>query len=306
MRGELYVRFVSSLAANKLSCSDILPEGWSLLLMNAVNTTTSSLSPLDYTENGVHHPPSPAEDPLERMWVSGSFTFPKNVAGLRISEKVQCDSRIESILEKKGKDGRIGYYVNQVREMKRIGEEIPAVIEKRSHLYRSPLSSTTASYSNATTSLDATSVASVHSVVSVSSALPRPSLPAPDFTFKFLFEPAHLFRFSALTFNTHKIHWDAGYAIDVEKREGLVVHGPLTALLTLNTFRKALVESNTTARRPRSERLHIKSFDYRAVKPLIVGTEARFNVKWEEGGNCKLWVDDLAGNIYMSGTGMTH
>lgn len=301
----VYRRKIRS-AVDELDCRTILPEGWSLLLMNAVNTTSSSLSPLDYTENGVHHPPSPAEHPLERMWVSGSFSFPKNVGGLRISEKVQCDSRIESILEKKGKDGRIGYYVNQVREMKRTGEEVPAVIERRSHLYRSPLSSSTTAPADSTLTSNNPNMNATTVVTSPSSDLPPPSLPPPDFTFKFLFEPAHLFRFSALTFNTHKIHWDVVYAVEIEKRSGLVVHGPLTALLALNTFRKALEESNKAAARPRSERLHIKSFNYRAVKPLIVGTEARFNVKWEEDGNCRLWVDDSSGNVYMSGTGMTH
>jgi 3-methylfumaryl-CoA hydratase len=47
-----------------------------------------------------------------------------------------------------------------------------------------------------------------------------------------------LFRFSALTFNAHKIHYDRRYAADVEKYPGLVVHGPLQALLLLESAKR--------------------------------------------------------------------
>jgi hydroxyacyl-ACP dehydratase HTD2-like protein with hotdog domain len=69
--------------------------------------------------------------------------------------------------------------------------------------------------------------------------------------------PALLFRFSAITFNSHRIHYDVPYAAEVEGYPGLVVHGPLTAL-TVAGF----VERCTNAR--------LASFDFRATAPMFV------------------------------------
>lgn len=127
------------------------------------------------------------------MWVGGRFDF---VAGeLRIGEAVECSSRLSSVKERVGKDGRAGWYVEQERRITMGGEE--AVVERRTHLYRLPLEAT-------------------------------PVLPAKvagekrkaDFAMPFLPTPEMLMRFSALTFNTHRIHWDERYAIGVEGREG--------------------------------------------------------------------------------------
>ncbi len=68
-----------------------------------------------------------------------------------------------------------------------------------------------------------------------------------------------LFRYSALTFNTHRIHYDAPYARDVERYRGLVVHGPLTASLLLQ-LAGAQFGNNRLAR-----------FAFRGVSPAIVG-----------------------------------
>jgi 3-methylfumaryl-CoA hydratase len=65
-----------------------------------------------------------------------------------------------------------------------------------------------------------------------------------------------LFRFSALTFNAHRIHYDRGYASEVEGYPGLVVHGPLTAVLLAQ-----LVQRSTA--RP------MRSFSFRGVAPLF-------------------------------------
>ena len=66
-----------------------------------------------------------------------------------------------------------------------------------------------------------------------------------------------LFRYSALTFNTHRIHYDAPYARNVERYRGLVVHGPLTASLLLQL---AAGELGNNA---------FKSFEFRGVSPAI-------------------------------------
>jgi 3-methylfumaryl-CoA hydratase len=65
-----------------------------------------------------------------------------------------------------------------------------------------------------------------------------------------------LFRFSALTFNAHRIHYDRAYASDVEGYPGLVVHGPLTAALLLQLVRQST---------PRP----VRAFSFRGVAPLF-------------------------------------
>ncbi|MEY3832639.1 MAG: hypothetical protein RLZZ130_117, partial [Pseudomonadota bacterium] len=68
-----------------------------------------------------------------------------------------------------------------------------------------------------------------------------------------------LFRFSALTFNSHRIHYDLPYARDEERYRGLVVHGPLTASLLLDLARRALGDNA------------LASFAFRGLSPAICG-----------------------------------
>ncbi|MEM6605651.1 MAG: MaoC family dehydratase N-terminal domain-containing protein [Pseudomonadota bacterium] len=87
-----------------------------------------------------------------------------------------------------------------------------------------------------------------------------------------------LFRFSALTFNAHRIHYDRSYAAEVEGYPGLVVHGPLTAMLLAD-----LITQNT--RQP------IATFSFRGVAPLfdlfpfrLMGRHSSGNVELEAVG----------------------
>ena len=89
------------------------------------------------------------------------------------------------------------------------------------------------------------------------SALPGPPFAA-DLDWALDTPPTLLFRYSALTFNSHRIHYDAPYAMDVEAYPGLVVHGPLQATLLLNL---AAVLLGRTPQR----------MDFRATAPLIGG-----------------------------------
>ena len=70
-------------------------------------------------------------------------------------------------------------------------------------------------------------------------------------------DTVRLFRFSALTFNAHRIHFDLPYAMDVEKYPGLIVHGPLQAMLLMEAARRH--NSNTIP----------ASFRFRGVRPLF-------------------------------------
>ena len=83
--------------------------------------------------------------------------------------------------------------------------------------------------------------------------------------------PVLLFRYSALTFNAHRIHYDLPYATGVESYAGLVVHGPLQATWMLNLATKIL------GHLPRV-------FAYRGLSPLICGTPVRVEARQAETG----------------------
>ena len=81
-----------------------------------------------------------------------------------------------------------------------------------------------------------------------------------------------LFRFSALTYNSHRIHYDAPYATGVEGYSGLVVHGPLLATLLLDLFHRHHTGGAITR------------FRFRAYRPLFAGEEATLSVTRTAGG----------------------
>jgi 3-methylfumaryl-CoA hydratase len=81
-----------------------------------------------------------------------------------------------------------------------------------------------------------------------------------------------LFRYSALTFNTHRIHYDAPYAEDVERYRGLVVHGPLTASLLLQLAAAELGENR------------LRTFQFRGLSPAIAGEPLHLVMRKAEAG----------------------
>jgi 3-methylfumaryl-CoA hydratase len=74
-------------------------------------------------------------------------------------------------------------------------------------------------------------------------------------------DPVLLFRFSALTFNSHRIHYDLPYACQQEGYRGLVVHGPLTATLLLDLAQRQFGDNA------------VRRFDFRGTSPAICGEE---------------------------------
>ena len=91
-----------------------------------------------------------------------------------------------------------------------------------------------------------------------------------------------LFRYSALTFNGHRIHYDPGYARDIEGYAGLVVHGPLLAQLLMLLARRQLG--------------HLTRFSFRATSPLMHFETA--DLCW--GGDGTLWVRGPDGRQCMT------
>jgi len=101
-------------------------------------------------------------------------------------------------------------------------------------------------------------------------------------------DPVLLFRYSALTFNGHRIHYDRSYATTVEGYPGLVVHGPLQAAL--------LAQFAATVRQSVP-----KKFTYRGVRPLFDGAEFSVNAN-PDGAGLSVWTANSDGTPTMQAT----
>jgi 3-methylfumaryl-CoA hydratase len=169
-----------------------------------------------------------------RMWASSAIEF---VAPLTLGAAITRTSRVVSIAEKEGGSGRLAF-VDVEHETR--GDGALALREVQTLVYREPAAP------------DAPLVP------------PAPGEGWFDFTkwdkmITLTPDPRLLFRYSALTFNTHRIHYDAPYAQEVERFRGLVVHGPLTASLLLRLAARELGENALTR------------FEFRGVSPAIAG-----------------------------------
>ena len=109
----------------------------------------------------------------------------------------------------------------------------------------------------------------------------------PDWTRIIKPDPVLLFRYSALTFNSHRIHYDRKYVMEEEGYPGLVVHGPLLA-----TFLLDLVSSEVPSKK-------IKAFDYRAVSPIFDTSVFSINGKITGDLEATLWANNNDGGLAM-------
>ena len=101
--------------------------------------------------------------------------------------------------------------------------------------------------------------------------------------------PTQLFRYSALTFNGHRIHYDRDYVTKVEGYPGLIFHGPLQA-----SFIVELAARLRGGKPP-------KKLSYRGVQPLFEGSEFSINANDKDGG-MELWTANAEGQPTMKGT----
>jgi 3-methylfumaryl-CoA hydratase len=198
----------------------------------------------------------PVELP-RRMWAGGSFVFHRP---LRLGEPIRRISTIKAVARKTGKQGKL-VFVTVGHEI--AGEAGAAVSEEHIIVYRS---------------------------AAVPGAMPA-ALQAPEdgvWLRRVTPDPVLLFRFSALTFNGHRIHYDRAYCTEAEGYPGLVVHGPLQAMLLLELARQ------TEPARP------VRRFDYRALAPIFDTGPFIVNGR-PEGDGAELWTADGQGHLGMSG-----
>ena len=197
-----------------------------------------------------------------RMWASSKVEF---LQPLRVGEAVSRRSRVVSVADKQGGSGQL-VFVEIEHETS--GETGLAVREVQSLVYREPASAGAAP-SPPPLGSDQFDAAGwdAHRLV----------LPG---------EPL-LFRFSALTFNSHRIHYDLPYACCEEGYRGLVVHGPLTATLLLDLAAQELGDNA------------LSSFAFRGLSPAICG-EALHLVMRGSGGDIELGAFGGDGRQVMS------
>lgn len=183
-----------------------------------------------HPKRGGFLPPVPLP---RRMWAGSRINF---LAPLNEGDTVTRQSTIRSVNPKEGKAGPLVFVTVQHKVMR---GDTTLIDEEQDIVY-----------------------------MNIGQAAPQmDTVPAPDGAVEITPDEVMLFRYSALTKNSHRIHYDAKYAQEVEKYPALVVHGPLTATL--------LMAHTVAANGDRP----LTSFAFRGQSPLYVGNPLRLQVR---------------------------
>jgi 3-methylfumaryl-CoA hydratase len=233
---------------------DAIPPGWHQFYMREVVKLRDTAAD-GHPKRGDFLPPI---DLPRRMWAGTEATYHQPI---HVGERIRNTTTIEAVTPKTGKTGAL-VFLKLVHEV--AGEDGVATTEIQNVVYREEAQPGAVS--------------------------PEPP-PAPGTAiWKRTIHPTEvlLFRFSALTMNSHRIHYDRSYVTEVEKYPGLLVHGPLTQTLLLDLFRR---EMPTTL---------LRQFNVRAVSPLY--DIADFSVEGAPDGEAraKLWALNPEGRLAMS------
>ena len=195
-----------------------------------------------------------------RMWAGGRLTFHADAP--RIGEVIRRDSEILDVQEKSGKAGdmvfvTVRHRIHTPRGLA-VEEDQDIVYIAMPEVFRPPP--------------------------------PKPAPPDPAWAEPLPVDPVLLFRFSALTFNGHRIHYDRPYAMETEKYPGLVVHGPLQAMALMDSARR-----QAPGRTP-------ATFSFRGMRPLFdFDSVTRHGYARDDGGHDLMTVNG-DGAMGMSAT----
>jgi 3-methylfumaryl-CoA hydratase len=209
-----------------------------------------------HPQRGGFMPPVPYP---RRMFAGARMAFH---APLRIGQPATRHGEIRDINLKSGRSGSLAFVTVAYRVMQ---NDVLCIEEEQDIVYREP-------------------GAPIGAAVPVA---PEP-LAAGEWSRTITPDSRLLFRFSALTFNAHRIHYDRDYAMRIEGYPGLVVHGPLTAMLLT-----ALVRAKDA--RP------IARFSFRGVSPLFDGAPCRLVVT-PNGAGAAMRAEAADGTLALSAT----
>lgn len=220
----------------------------------------SDVGPDGHAKRGGFLPPVPLP---RRMWAGSQFEFN---APLRVGDRISRVSTIADVNEKSGRTGAL-VFVKVRHEIRANDDTSPAIVEFHDIVYR-----------EAPKADDA----------------PAPARAAPSrsrWQRRVDADEVLLFRYSALTFNGHRIHYDRKYVTQVEGYPGLVVHGPLIATLLLDGLRSHMPD------------VTVRRYEFRAMRPLF--DIHPFDVCGEpsaDGASAQLWARDHEGALAMDAT----
>ena len=249
--GQMYATFDRDVPEHLVGSE--LPLAWHWMFFAAV-ARHSDVGPDGHPKRGGFLPPVPLP---RRMWAGGRLSFDH---ALRVGDDIERTSRITDVAAKQGRTGQMVFVT--------VKHEI--------------------------SDTDGVAIREEHDIVYRENPRPdeAPSQPrkAPDdetFSREIDADPVMLFRYSALTFNGHRIHYDRTYVTEVEGYPGLIVHGPLTATFLVELLRENLPDAQ------------VRSFSFRAVRPLF--DIHRFQVcgRQEDDGRVRLWTRDHEGWLTM-------
>jgi len=236
-----------------------LPALWHWLYFLPMHRQ-SEVGPDGHAKRGGFLPPVPLP---RRMWAGSQFDFRTPI---RIGDRIARTSTIEDVTTKDGRTGRL-VFVRIRHEVRCNDDADPALVEHHDIVYRE--------------------------AQPAGDAGPPPQ-PAPDrarWQRRIVGDPVLLFRYSALTFNGHRIHYDRTYVTEVEGYPGLVVHGPLIATLLLDLLRREWPEAE------------LATFRFKAVRPTF--DLHPFHVNGAPSADAKsvhLWASDHEGWLTMDAT----
>lgn len=205
------------------------------------------LGPDGHAARGGFLPPA---DDRNRMWAGGDVEF---LEPLRIDEEATRKTTITDIREKTGRTGSL-LFVTLLHELSQGGT--PNIREQQNLVYRVP----------APPKLKGDEAA-----------------PPADWEETFRPSETMLFRYSAVTFNSHRIHYDHPYVTKTEGYPGLVVHGPLLATLMCQVFANA------------NPRARLARLTYRGVRPLIAPEPFQVGGRVTGDGQAELWAANQDG-----------
>ena len=213
----------------------------------------SELGPNGHPKRGGFLPPVNLP---RRMWAGGRIEFRRPLC---VGDTA---TRVSSVVDVRTKTGKSGELVFVLVRHEIIGSEGPAIVEEHDIVYRGAADP---------------------------DVLPPPPKPAPTeaaWRREVVPDAALLFRYSALIFNAHRIHYDHRFTVEEEGYPGLIVHGPLIASLLIDL-----------CCREQSDR-PLVGFDYRAVSPLFDTTPFTVNGNPSEA-SATMWAADADGNLAM-------
>ena len=220
----------------------------------------SEIGPDGHARRGSFLPPVPLR---RRMWAGSQFAFH---APVRVGDAVRRVSTIAAVTEKAGRTGPLAF-VKVRHELFCNGSAQAALTEFHDIVYRE--------------------------AAAAGEAGPAPQ-PAPGggvWQRTIVPDDVLLFRYSALTFNGHRIHYDRRYVTGVEGYPGLIVHGPLIATLLMDLLRRELPQAVVTA------------FEFRAVRPTFdLHPFSVQGIPGPDGRTVRLWAQDHEGWLTMDAT----